>query len=217
MFHVCLRKKTCILLLLGVLWIWIRSSLYILIFWSLFLLIFSLVVPSSNESTALKSLMIIVELSISTLNSVSLCFMYFRALLLGASVQFSSVAQSCPTLCNPMNHSTPGLPVHHQLPEFTQTHVHWVGDAIQPSHPCRPLLLMPSIFPSIRVFSKGSAFTSAGQSIGVSASTSVLPVNTQDWSLGWTGWISLQSKGLSRVFPNTTVQKHQFFSTQLSL
>ena len=50
-------------------------------------------------------------------------------------VQFSSVAQSCPTLCDPMNHSTPGLPVHHQLPEFTQTHVHWVGDTIQPSHP----------------------------------------------------------------------------------
>ena len=50
-------------------------------------------------------------------------------------VQFSSVAQSCPTLCDPMNHSMPGLPVHHQLPEFTQTHVHWVGDAIQPSHP----------------------------------------------------------------------------------
>ena len=52
-----------------------------------------------------------------------------------ASIQFSSVTQSCPTLCDPMNHSTPGLPVHHHLPEFTQTHVHWVGDAIQPSHP----------------------------------------------------------------------------------
>ena len=51
------------------------------------------------------------------------------------SIQFNSVAQSCPTLCNPMNHSTPGLPVHHQLPESTQAHVHWVGDAIQPSHP----------------------------------------------------------------------------------
>ena len=61
-------------------------------------------------------------------------------------------------------------------------------------------------------------FSSGGQSIGVSGSTSVLPMNTQDWSpLGWTGWISLQSKGLSRVFPNTTVQKHQFFGTQLSL
>ena len=69
------------------------------------------------------------------------------------SVQFSSVAQSCPTLCNPMNCSTPGLPVHHQFPESTQTHVHWVGDVIQPSHPLSSLLLMPSIFPSIRVFS----------------------------------------------------------------
>ena len=73
------------------------------------------------------------------------------------SVQFSSVAQSCPTLCNPMNHSMPGLPVHHQLPDFTQTHVHWVGDAIQPSILCRLLLLLPSIFPSIRVFSNESA------------------------------------------------------------
>ena len=71
-------------------------------------------------------------------------------------LQFSSVAQSCPTLCDLMNCSTPGLPVHHQLPEFTQTHVHRVGDAIQPSHPCRPLLLLPSISPSIRVFSNES-------------------------------------------------------------
>ena len=61
-----------------------------------------------------------------------------------ASVQFSSVAQSCLTLCDPMNHSTPGLPVHHQLPEFAQTHVHRVSDAIQPSHPLSPLLLLPS-------------------------------------------------------------------------
>ena len=70
--------------------------------------------------------------------------------------QFSSVAQSCLTLCDPMDCSTPGLPVHHQLPEFTQTHVHWVGDAIQPSHLCHPLLLPPSVFPSIRVFSNES-------------------------------------------------------------
>ena len=72
------------------------------------------------------------------------------------SVQFSSVAQSCPTLCNPMNHSMPGLPVHHQLLELTQTHVRRIGDA--PSHLilCRPLLLLPSIFPSIRVFSNES-------------------------------------------------------------
>ena len=72
-------------------------------------------------------------------------------------LQFSSVVQSFPTLWDPMNHSTPGLPVHHQLPEFTQTYVHWVGDAIQPSPPLSSPLLLPSIFPSIRVFSNESA------------------------------------------------------------
>ena len=81
-------------------------------------------------------------------------------ILVKVSVQFSSVGQSCPTLCDPMNRSTPGLPVHHQLPEFTQTHVHWVGYVIQPSHPvissCRPLFLLPPIPPSIRVFSNES-------------------------------------------------------------
>ena len=83
---------------------------------------------------------------------------------------------------------------------------------------CHPLLLLPSIFPSIRVFSNESALHIRWQSIGASASTSVLPMNTQDqFSSGWTGWISLQSKGLSRVFSNTTVQQHQFFSTQLFL
>ena len=112
-----------------------------------------------------------------------------------------------------MNHSTPRLPVHHQLPEPTQTHVHWVSDAIQPSH---PLLLLPSIFPSVRSFQMSQLFASGGQSTGVSASTSVLPMNIKDWSpSGWTGWFSLQSKGLSRVFSNTTVQKHQFFGAQL--
>ena len=83
---------------------------------------------------------------------------------------------------------------------------------------CRPLLLLPSIFSSISVFSNESVLPSGGRRIGVSASTTVLPMNTQDWSLlGWTGWISLESKGLSRVFSNTTVQKHQLFSAQLSL
>ena len=72
-----------------------------------------------------------------------------------SGVQFSSVAQSCLTVCDPMNCSTPGLPVHHQLPE--STHVHWVGDAIQPPYPLSSLLLLPSIFPSIRVFSNESA------------------------------------------------------------
>ena len=83
---------------------------------------------------------------------------------------------------------------------------------------CCPLLLLPSIFPSIRSFQMSQCFSSGGQSIGVSASASVLPMNIQDWfPLWWTSWISLQSKGLSRVFSNTTVQKHQFFGTQLSL
>ena len=208
-----------------------------------------------------------------------------------------------------MDCSTPGLPVHHQLPEFTQTHVHWVGDAIQPSlslsspspptfnfsqhqghfltvqfdeylpvaydqltrskkemfssvqslsrvwlfatpwitaHQvslsitnswsspklkcielvmpsshlilCRPLLLLPPVPPSIRAFPMSQLFTSGGQSIGVSASASALPMNTQNWfPLRWTGWISLLFKGLSRVFSNTTVQKHPFLFTHEQL
>ena len=105
-------------------------------------------------------------------------------------------------LCDPMNCITPGLPVPHQLPESTQTHVHWVSDAIQLSHPL--VIAFSSClqsFPASGSFQMSQLFASGSQSIGVSASTSVLPVNTQDWSpLGWTGWISLQFKGLSRVF-----------------
>ena len=133
-------------------------------------------------------------------------------------LQFSSVAQSCPTLWDRMNRSMPGLPVHHQLLEFTQTQV---IELMMPSNHhilCHPLLLLPSVFPATGSFQMSQLFTSGGQSIGVSASASVLPMNIQDWfPLGWTSWISLQSKGLSRVFSNTTVQKHQFFGTQLSL
>ena len=82
---------------------------------------------------------------------------------------------------------------------------------------CHPFFLLPSIFPSITVFSNESALCNRWPSIGVSASTSVLPMNTQDWSpLRWTRWISVQSKGLSRVFSNTTVQTHQFFGAQPS-
>ena len=129
-----------------------------------------------------------------------------------------SVAQSCPTLCDPMNCSTPGFPVHHHLLELAQTHVHWVGDPSNHLTLCRPLLLLPSVFLSNRIFLTSRLFASGGQSIGASASASVLPMNIQDWfPLGWTGWISLQSKGLSRVFSNATVQKHQFFGTQSSL
>ena len=122
-------------------------------------------------------------------------------------------------LCDPMDCSAPGLPVHHQLLGFTQTHVHWVADAIQPFHPLSsPLYSCLQSFPASGSFQMSQFFASGGQSIGVSASASVLPMNIQDWfPLGWTGWISLQSKGLSRVFSNTTVQKHQFFSTQPSL
>ena len=81
-----------------------------------------------------------------------------------------------------------------------------------------PLSSCPQSFPASGSFQMNQLFASGSQSIGVSASTSVLPINTQDWfPLEWTGWISLQSKGLSRVFSNTTVQKHQFFSAQLSL
>ena len=105
--------------------------------------------------------------------------------------------------------------VHHQLPESTQTHVHRVSDAISSS--VIPFSSCPQSFPASGSFQMSQLFASGGQSIGVSASTSVLPMNTQDWSpLEWTGWISLQSKGFSRVFSNTTVQKHQFFGPQLS-
>ena len=99
-----------------------------------------------------------------------------------------------------------------------QTHVHGVSDAIQPFHPPSPLLLLPSIFPSISVFCNESAHCSRWSNGGVSASASVLPMNPQGWlPLGLTGWFSLQSKGLSRVFSSTTVRKHQFFRAQPSL
>ena len=131
--------------------------------------------------------------------------------------QFSSVTQSCPTICDPMNHSTPRLPVHHQLPEFTQTHVHRVSDAIQPSHPLSspsPPAPNPSQHQS---FPMSQLFTWGGQSTGPSALASFLPKKSQGGSSSeWTGWISLHSKGLSRVFSNTTVQKHQFFGAQPS-
>ena len=131
--------------------------------------------------------------------------------------QFSSVVQSCPTLCKPMDCSKPGLPVHYHLPEFTKTHVHWVDDDIQPSHPVIPFSSHLQTFPASGSFLRSQFFASGGQSIRVSASASVLPMNIQDWSpLGWTGWISLQSKGPARIFSNITIQKHQFFGTQLS-
>ena len=110
-----------------------------------------------------------------------------------------SITQSCPTLCNPMDCNTPGFAILHYLSEFAQTHVHWVSDAIQPSHPLSSPSPPPSVFPSIKVFSNKSVLASPGQSTRVSASASVLPMNIQDWvPLGWTGWISLLSKGFSK-------------------
>ena len=116
-------------------------------------------------------------------------------------------------------HSTPGFPVFHYLPEFAQTHVHWVNDATQSSHLLFHLLLLPSIFlPASGSFPVSQIFVSGGQSIEISASASVLPMNIQGcFPLGLTGLISLKSKGLSRVFCSTTVQKYQFLSAHPSL
>ena len=123
-----------------------------------------------------------------------------------------------PTLCDPMDWSMPGFPVHHQLLEITQTHVHRVGDAIKLSHPVVPFSSSLQSFSASGSFPRSQFFASGGRSIGASASASVLAMNIQNWfPLGLTGWISFQSKGLSRVSSNTTVQKHQFFGTHLSL
>ena len=130
-----------------------------------------------------------------------------------------SITKSCPTLCDPMDCGTPGFPVPHHLLELAQTHVHWVSDGIQTSHPLS--------FPSPPVFNLSQhqslfqwvdSLHQEDQSFGTSASASVLQMNIQGWfPLGWTGLISLQSKGLSRVFSSTTIQKHQFFGTQPSI
>ena len=96
-------------------------------------------------------------------------------------VQFSSVTQLCPILCDPMDCSTPGLPVHHPLPGFTETHVHWVGDTIQPSSSVIPFSSRLQSFPASGSFPVSQFFPSGGRSIGLSASASVLTMNIQDW------------------------------------
>ena len=133
--------------------------------------------------------------------------------------QFSSVTQLCPTLCDPMDCSRPGFPVHHQLLELTQTHVHWVGDAIQPSH----LLLSPSppafnLSQNQGLFQRVSSSDKVDKILELQFSASVLPMNIQSWfPLELTGLRSLPSKRLSRILFSTTVPKHQFFGTQPSL
>ena len=135
-----------------------------------------------------------------------------------SSVQISSVAQSCPFF------ATPWTAAHQASLSITDSRS--LFKLLSLSRRCHPTISSSVIpfssssqsFPQSGSFQMSQLFASGGQSIGVSESTSVLPMNTQGWSLlGWTGWISLQSKGLARVFSNTTVQKHQFFSVQLSL
>ena len=123
-----------------------------------------------------------------------------------------SVTHSCPTLCHPINYIMPGFHVLYYLLEFAQIHVHWVSDAIQSSHPLSSP--SPPAFnlsqPASGSFSMSQFFTSGVRSIGASASASALPMSIQGWfPLGLTGLISLQPKGLSRVFSSTTIQKHQ--------
>ena len=119
-----------------------------------------------------------------------------------SSVQFSSVTQLCPTLCDPW--TTPGQASLSITNSQSLLKLMSIESVMPPNH---------QSFPASGSFQMSQFFASGGQSIGVSASTSVLPMNIQDWFLlGWTGWIFLQSKGLSRVFSNTTVQKHQLFS-----
>ena len=138
-------------------------------------------------------------------------------------LQFSSVVQLCLTLCDPRECSKPGFPIRHQLMELTQTHVHWVSDAIQSSDPLLPLLL-PSVFPR-GSFLVGQFFTSGGQRFGVSASTSVLPMYIQNWSFRWTGWSqrdsqessltpqfkSINSLALSFLYSPTLTFKHDYW------
>ena len=126
-----------------------------------------------------------------------------------------SLSVVCLALCGPMDCSTPGFPVLHHLWEFAQTHVCWVSDAIQPSHPLSSVSSYLQSFPASESFPVSQFFASGGQSIGASASASVLPMNIQDWlPLGLTGLFSLLSTGLRRVFSSTTVWKHLFFATQ---
>ena len=121
------------------------------------------------------------------------------------------VTQSFPNICDPMDCSKPDFPVLHYLTEHAQAHVHWVTDAIQPSCPCCPLLLLLQSFLATGPFLMNLPFISAGQSIGASTSASVLPTNIQVWvPLGFIGLISSQSKGLSRISSDMSAQKYQF-------
>ena len=142
-------------------------------------------------------------------------FKTFKKLFL-VSVQFSCSVMSDSLRPHEPHHTRPPYPsptpgVHPNPCPLSRWCHPTISSSVVPFSSC------PQSFPASGSFQMSQLFTSGGQSIGVSALASVLPMNTQDWSpLGWTGWISLQSKGLSRVFSNTTVQKHRFFGAQLS-
>ena len=166
---------------------------------------FSQIIPPSPSPTESKRLFY---------TSVSLLLSCIQGYL---SVQFSSVAQSCPLFATPWIaacQASLSITISRSSPKLTSI------ELVMPSSHlilCRPLLLLPSFRLMIRVFPVSQLFAWGGQITAVSALASFLPKNIQGWSpLEWTGWISLQSKGLSRVFSNTTVQKHQFFGFQLS-
>ena len=141
-----------------------------------------------------------------------------------SSPQFSSVTQQCPTLCHTMNPGTPGLPVHQQLLESTQARVHWVGDAIQPSHPVVSFSSCLQCFLASGSYQMSQFFASGGQSIGVSASTSVLPMNTQDWSpcspkdsqepSPTTKFRSINSSALTFLYSPTLTSIHDYWENQ---
>ena len=164
-----------------------------------------------------KTLFIDAEIWIAWFSHVTKYYSDF----LNLSVQFSSVQSSCSVVSGPLwlhgqQHARPPCPSSTPRVYSNSCPLRlWCHPTISSS--VIPFSSCPQSFPTSRSFQMSQLFASGGQTIGVSASTSVLPMNTHDWSpLGWTGWISLQSKGLSRVFSNTTVQKHQFFGAQLS-
>ena len=143
--------------------------------------------------------------------------MYTMYTKLNFTYFFSSVAQSCLTLCNAMNHSTPGLPVHHQLPESTQIHVHRVDDAIQHLILCRPLPLLSSVFPSIRVFSNESALHIRWPKYW-SFSFNISPSNEHPGLIFKMEWLDvLAVQGTLKSLLQHHSSKHQFFGAQLSL
>ena len=143
-------------------------------------------------------------------------------LLISEKVIIRSLTKLCPTLCDPKDWSIPGIPVLHYHPEFAQIYVHWIGDAMQPSHPLLPLFVLSSVFPNFSIFSSESALHPSSQTIRASASASVFPMTIQGWfPLKLTGLIYLLFKGLSSFLQqensNTSIlQFSAFYMAQLS-